>query len=161
MEPQWNPELPLAVALPVEIVFLRSVFVAPFFFGKPRDINDGWIRYIRVRWLLDTVSSKRSLSVLLSALGMTCATQTVLALVWWPLSETIRTCVHVPHFLAVATIRGWCLFHSRALDCVVTNWGWRLFEGSVYLKKYGSPFLSTHSMGVRFSISNQLLDMYE
>ena len=57
-----------------------------YFFGKPGNINDGWVRHVLVRWwrLLDTVSSTRSLSVLLSAIGTTHTTQTVLALVWWP-----------------------------------------------------------------------------
>ena len=43
------------------------------FFAKPGEINDSWIRYVRVRQrrLLSTVSSMCSLSVLLSALGMT------------------------------------------------------------------------------------------
>ena len=48
----------------------RSLFKGGvYFFGKPTDIKDGWIRCVRViqRWLLDTVSSSRSLSVLLSA----------------------------------------------------------------------------------------------
>ena len=36
------------------------------------------------------------------------------------LSETIGTCVRIPHILAVATIREW-----------------RLLEGGDYLKKYG------------------------
>ena len=52
------------------------------FFGKPGDINDSWIRYVQVKqWrLLDAVSSTRSFSVLLLAMGMTCTTQTALAL---------------------------------------------------------------------------------
>ena len=79
-----------------------------YFLGKSGDINGGWIRYVRVRrwWLLDTVSSTRSLSVLLSAVGMTRTTQTVLVLAWWLSSEIICSCVRVPRLLATATIRG-------------------------------------------------------
>ena len=39
-----------------------------YFFGKPADINNGWIRYVQVR-LVDAVSS--SLLVLLLAMGTT------------------------------------------------------------------------------------------
>ena len=118
--------------------YLRAVFV--YFFGN---INDGWIRYVRVRWwqLLDAVSSTHSLSVLLSAVRTTCTTQTVLALAWWSSSEIICTCVHMPSVLAAATIWGRHLFYSRASDCaatisdystVATIRGWRLFEGGDY-----------------------------
>ena len=40
--------------------------------------------------------------------------------------------MRVPHLLAVATIRGRRLFHSRAWDCVATIRGWLLFEGGHY-----------------------------
>ena len=82
--------------------FVRLVFEGGvYFFGKPGDINNGWIRYVRVRrWrLLNTVSSTYSLSGLLSAVEMTCTTQTVIALVWWPSSEIICTRVCVPRLL--------------------------------------------------------------
>ena len=109
------------------------------FFGNPGDI-DGWIKYVRVRrWrLLDSVSGTRSLSVLLSAVGKTCTTQTVLALAWWLSSKIIRTCVCMLRLLAVATIEGRHLFHSKASDCAATSWGRPLFEGGVYSKKYGT-----------------------
>ena len=116
--------------------FVRLLFEGGvYFFGKPQDINDGWIRYIRVRrwWLLDAVSSMRSLLVLLSAVGTTRTTPTVLALAWWPLSEIIRTHVHVPHLLSVATIRGRRLFCSRASYCAATIRGRCLFEEIQYL----------------------------
>ena len=48
--------------------------------------------------------------------------------------------MHVPCLLAAATIRVQRLFRSRALDCVATIRGRRLFEGGVYSKKYGSSF---------------------
>ena len=105
-----------------------------YFFGKPGDINDCWIGYEWVEWwwLLDAVSSTRSLSILLLAAGTTRTTWTVLALVWWLLSEIIRTCVRVPCLLAAATIWGQCLFRSRASDCAATIQGRPLFEGGVY-----------------------------
>ena len=59
--------------------FVRLLFeVGVYFFGKPWDVNDSWIGYVRVRrWrLLDAVSSTRSLSLLLSAVEMTRTTQT-------------------------------------------------------------------------------------
>ena len=53
------------------------------FFGKPGDINNSWISYIRViQWrLLVTGSSTHSLSVRLSAVGTTRTIWTVLAVV--------------------------------------------------------------------------------
>ena len=122
------------------------------FLWKSRDINDGWIRYVQVRWqqLLDAVSSTHNLSVLLSAVGMTCTTQTVLALAWWPSSAIIRTWVHVPHLLAMATIQGWYLFRSRASDCAATIRGWQLLEIGVYLKKYS--ILSMENMTTSFDV---------
>ena len=80
------------------------------------------------------VSSMHSLSVLLSAVGMTRTTQTVLALAGRSSSEIIRTCVRVPRFLAAATIQGQRFFHSRASDCVATIRGRPLFEGGHYLR---------------------------
>ena len=108
------------------------------FFGKPGDINYGWIRYVWVRWwrLLDNVSSTRNLSVLLSAVGMTCTTQAVIVLVWLPLLESIHTRLRVLCLLVMATIWGRHLFRSRALGYAATIWAQPLFEGSIYLKKY-------------------------
>ena len=62
-----------------------------YFFGKSAGINDGWIMYIRAIqwWYARAVSSKHNLSVLLSAMEMSCTTQTALALAWWSLSEII------------------------------------------------------------------------
>ena len=53
-----------------------------YFFGKPADIDDGWIKYVRVkRWrLLDAVCSTRSPSVLLLAVETTRTTQIAPAL---------------------------------------------------------------------------------
>ena len=96
------------------------------FFRKPAGTNNGWISYTQVRrWrLLDTVSSMRSLSVLLSAMEMSCATRTALALTRWLLSEIIHICVL--HIVVVATIQGWHLLCSEPL--IVQH----LFEGSDY-----------------------------
>ena len=104
-----------------------------YFFGKSGDV-DGWIRCIQVRrwWLLDAVSSMRSLSVLLSAVGTTHTTQTVLALAWWPSSEIIRTRVCMLCLLAAATIQGRSFFRSRDLDCAATIRGRRLFKEILY-----------------------------
>ena len=117
-----------------------------YFFGKPGDINDSWIRYVRVRrWqLLDAVSSTRSLSVLLLAVAMTRTTQTVLALAWWLLSEIICICVCVPCLLATATIRGQRLFCSRASGCAATIRGRCLFKEIRYICKSTLPFTMGH-----------------
>ena len=87
-------------------------------------------RYERVRrwWLLDPVSSMRSLSLPLSAMGMTCTTQTVLALAWWLLSEIICTRVCVPRLVAAVTIQGQHLFRSELRIVRL------LFEGGHYLR---------------------------
>ena len=50
-----------------------------FFFGKPGEIKDGWIRGDGC-YSVDAVGNTHSLSLLLSAVGTTCTTQTVLAL---------------------------------------------------------------------------------
>ena len=63
--------------------------------------------------MLEAVSSKHSLSLLLSAVETTRTAQTVLALVWWLSSEIIHTCMHVLRLL---------------------------FEAGVYSKKYGTLF---------------------
>ena len=67
-----------------------------YFFGKPADINDSWIRYVRAiqRRLLDAGSSIHNLSVLLSAMEKSCTTRTALALARWPSSE-LFACVCV------------------------------------------------------------------
>ena len=75
-----------------------------------------------------------SLSVLLSAVVTTRATQTVLAPAWWPLSEIIRTRVCAAalttrgYYSRVAFISfksfGLCGYYLRA----ATIWGWCLFE---------------------------------
>ena len=95
------------------------------------------IRYVRVWWwwLPDTVSSTHRLSVLLSVVWTTHATQAVLALVWWLSSEIIGIRVRVQCLLAAATIWGPCLFCSRVLDCVATIWGQCLFEEKWYTRQ--------------------------
>ena len=82
--------------------------------------------------MLDAFCSTHSLSVLLSAVEMTCTTQIALALAWWPLSEIISTRVRVPCIpvLAMATIPGRYLFCSE-LPTV-----WVLFKSGDYSKKY-------------------------
>ena len=104
-----------------------------YFFGKPGDTNDGLdkVRTSETVIVARPVSSTCRLSLLLSAMGTTRTTQTVLALAWWPSSEIIRTRVHVLRLLAAAKIWGRCIFRLRASDCEL------LFEGGVYSKKYG------------------------
>lgn len=67
-----------------------------------------------------------SFSVLLSAVETTRTPQIALAQARWLSSEIICTRVHMPRLLAVATIRGWRLFHSRASDCAATIQGRQL-----------------------------------
>ena len=83
--------------------------------GKLADSNDGWNRYMWViqLGLIDTGSSTHSLSVLLSAMEMSPRTQTGLEITQWASVAIISMCVRVPCILAVATIQGWCLFHSE------------------------------------------------
>ena len=64
-------------------VFFQSDTIIFFsLFVLVRDINDGLIRYVRVKWrsLLDAVSSTCSLSVLLLAIEITCTIQIALVL---------------------------------------------------------------------------------
>ena len=104
-----------------------------YFFGKPTDINNGWIRYVwAIQWqLLDAVCSTCNLSVPFSAMERSRTTWTALALTWWMSSEMIHASV-----CAVNTIHG---YHSRAVfillktsDRAATIWGQQLFEGSDY-----------------------------
>ena len=104
-------------------------------FGKAGDINNGWIRYIRLRqWrLLDAVSSTRNLSLLLSAVRTTCTTQTVLVLAWWQLREIICTCVC--HIYWLQLLFGGCIYFVQEVRIVrqaVTIWGRWLFEGGSF-----------------------------
>ena len=56
------------------------------------------------------------------------------------------------HLLPAATIQGWRLFRSRALDCAVTIRGWPLFEGGVYSKKYDIQLDYWLTFGVDVSV---------
>ena len=118
-----------------------------YFFGKPGDTNDGWIRYVRVRWwwLLDA-SSTHSLSVLLSAVGVSRTTQTVLALVWWTIirnySHTWACAMFTSYYSRAAFISlkscRLCGYYSRAATV----------QGEGLLKKNGS--LISLFLGVSF-----------
>ena len=130
--------------LSISLLVLRGYYLRAATIRRQRsflwDIHDSWIgeEWVRQWQLLDAVSSTRSLSVLLSAVRMTHTTRTVLAIVWWPSSEIICTCVRVPCLLATATIRGRHLFRPRASDCAATIQERSLLEDGVYLKKYGT-----------------------
>ena len=115
------------------------------FFGKPADINDYWIKHIRViQWrLLDAVSSMCSLSVLLSTMETSRTTQNSPS--GSPLTIVRNIHIRVPHILAVTTIREWRLFHLELLMMrqqfegsyylrVASIWGRIPFEGGIYLR---------------------------
>ena len=86
---------------------------------------------MKLRRLLDTVSSMHSLSILLSAMEKSCTTRTALALARRPSSEIIRVHVRVPCILAAATIRG------RRLLFILSR--------SIYSKKSGNLFSNSHT----------------
>ena len=88
-----------------------------YFFGKPWDVNDTWISYVQLRqwWLLDAVSSMHSLSVLLSAVGTTHTTQTVLS--------TIVVTVVISHSHTCAQFEGGAYFVQKLRIVLL------LFEG--------------------------------
>ena len=91
--------------------YSRAAFIS---LEKPANINNGWIRHIQaIQWqLLDAVSSKDSIWVLLSAMDTSRTTRTALALAQWLSTEII--CINA-HIVAVSTIWGWCLFRSELL----------------------------------------------
>ena len=101
-----------------------------YFFGKPAEINNGWIRYIwAIQWqLLDAVCSICSLPVLQSAMKMSCTTQTALSLTQLKSFATCAYAAYTSHkwysranihssqlllcsyYLRAVTIQGWWLF---------------------------------------------------
>ena len=84
-----------------------------------------WKARRRPRWLDRVRGCTCSLSILLSAVRMTCTTQTVLALAWWPSSEIIRTRVcHVYY--------PWLLFKGGVYFVQELRIVWLLFEGCHY-----------------------------
>ena len=85
------------------------------------------MRAIQLR-LIDTGSSTHSLLVLLSAMKMNLRAWRALEIAQWVSAEIISTCVRALCILAMATLWGWCLFHSE-LPIVQL-----LFEGSNYLR---------------------------
>ena len=100
------------------------------FFGKPADIFDGWIRYIRIKQyrLLDAVST---CSPCYKPWKLLAQMQIALALAWWPSSEILRTCVCVLRPLPVPVIWGQRLFLSEFPIVQL------LFEGGVCIKDSG------------------------
>ena len=69
---------------------VASIWSGIYFFEKPRDINNTWIRYVwAIQW-----RSTHSLSVMLSAIELSRTTQTTLVLAWSPSSALfIHTCM--------------------------------------------------------------------
>ena len=96
------------------------------------------IRYIQViqRQLLDAVGSSHSLSVLLSAMETSNTTQTALALARWPIIRNYSNSYGCAEYSSHSYYSKMGFILLRASDCVATIWGWRLFEGGIYLKKY-------------------------
>ena len=109
------------------------------FLQSDANINNGWIRYVWTIqwWLLDSVSSKRSFSVLLSAMETSCTTQTP------PSASSVTIVIHNLNTCVRATYSSHSYYlrtgfiSFRAPDCATTIRGQWLFEGGVYLKKYG------------------------
>ena len=79
-----------------------------YFFGKLVGINHDWIRTIQWQ-LLDAVSSKCSLLVLLSVVETSRTTQAAQTVAYWPSFMYVCICC----ILAAAIIQGWCLFRSE------------------------------------------------
>ena len=132
----------------VRLLFEGGVYV----FGKPTDINNCWIRYVRaIQWWLLGVGSKHSLSVLLSTVEtsrhsyysrVVIIERKIVRLLFEggdylrvayntyspsasPMTVFRKKFVYVCT-VAAATIQGWCLFRSE-LQIV-----WLLFKGSDY-----------------------------
>ena len=134
-----------------------------YFFGKPTDIKDSWIRYIQAlqQWLLEAISSTQSLSVLLSVMEKSCATQTILLLACWPSLAVIPTCVGVLSSLAAATLWERRVFCSGLptvrlyLRAGIIR-AWHLFEEIRYLVARMSPTFNTSSDTQHFKCGNAL-----
>lgn len=114
------------------IFFLLLVFVwllfkgSICFFEKPADTNNGWTRYVRVmQWqLLNTISSTRSFSVMLSALERDFTTRTGSASL---LTVTLTCCECAAYTVAFISL--------RTSECAATIQGWHLFEEILCLHK--------------------------
>ena len=107
----------VATILFLLLILVRVLFEdGIYFLGKPADINDGLIRYVRVRWWPwpDAVSSTHSLSVLLSALGTTHTCTTLIALASTSMVTIVRNYTHT-RILDVATIQSHMVAKSQTL----------------------------------------------
>ena len=99
-----------------------------------------WIHYSLLGWWVYRISSIRCCGYYFfrcsfcaaTIWGQCRTTRTALVLIRWPSSEIIHIRVCVPRILLAGTIQGWRLFRSE-LPIVQL-----LFEGGVYLTKYGS-----------------------
>ena len=116
------------------------------FLWRPADINDGrpLIRYVRAIqwWLLDAVSSKHSLSVLLSSVERSRTRRSVpLALARWPSTRRQKLFAYVnvrvrsvPRIVAAGTIAGighWLGSQALRFFERLGTWLRLLFEGGV------------------------------
>ena len=103
-----------------------------YFLGNPANINDGWIRCIWViEWqLLDAVSCKRSLSVLLSAMETSHTTQTALMLAWLQSWKYLHMCA-CAMYTSISHGYIWkvAFLLLKTPDCVATIWGQWLLKG--------------------------------
>ena len=111
-------------------VFVRLLFEGGvYFFGKPPNTNNSWIRYIQtIQWrLLDTVISKRSLSVLLSAMENDSYNTN---------SPSASPVIVIRNYLHVcATYSSHGFYWAQCLFCSKLRIVRRLFQGGVYSKE--------------------------
>ena len=94
-----------------------------YFIGKPADINDGWIRYIRAiqRQLLHAEISTRNLSILLSAMEKSCTTRTAPVLARWPSSELFAyVCVAAAAIWGRGLVKEIRYHHHRGVAAAAT-----------------------------------------
>lgn len=109
------------------IFFCCSLFKGSIcFFEKPADTNNGWTRYVRVmQWqLLNTISSTRSFSVMLSAVERDFTIRTGSASL---LTVALTCCECAAYTVAFISL--------RTSECAAIIQGWHLFEEILCLHK--------------------------
>ena len=99
----------------VQLPFEGSVY----FFGKPADVNDGWIRYVRaVQWHIQHKQPSASQGTIVRNDSHMCVCAAYTSHSYY--SRVVFISLKASD--CVATIRGWRLFEYGSFDSVLDRW---------------------------------------